>query len=790
AAGPVARFELTADATPELLQVPFPSDVYRKDGKVIEIPGFERVFKKNGNYLTHELAKMDGFGRNTHAFFYVDDASAPKDEDGNIGFAPLDPASLPRDEDTCRSAASSVFVIDLAEPDPDKARVACRATFHDDTQFLSMTRPVLAVGPARGIMLEEGHAYAAVLTSRVKDKSGRALRASDDFRAIAAGSRKDAAATLYSDALRKAAAVLAGALGSDKAEIVAIAPYTTNAMTRELFQMRETIEDLPTPKLAWDEATVAPMAPARFGRAPLPPGFTATLDDWLGVVDPAAKLPDGTDDPDDDLPVHAHDQIAAVGTAVFEAANFLISKPGGYPTLDHGTFARDASNAIVVAPDRPTQKIWVTFAVPTAAMPAGGYPTVIIQHGLSGSRQYLLDLANTMAKKGWIAVAIDSVTFGARAPDPRYQIDAATDWQSAPGAKYRGPDGISDIVGADRNGPSDFFGGLLNIGALRDQLREAAIDTTQLVKMLRGDPDLSPLATNGVTPKIDPARIAYLGDSLGAIEGTVAAAIEPNVKLWTLNVDGGSIILEAGNHGPGIGSLLGAAASIGFGINFDHLSESHPMINIVQTIIEPADPIGFAKYLVKSPGSVKGVPIAPRNILQIEVLYDELIGNEGSEALARAAGLGLAEPNAGSNAGTIDLKNLSANTGRVPLASIPPDASGAIHDTPLAGVTAVVVQASPAEHGSDLVRGLGKRQSKIPYAKWDTREPFTKLDPEDVFKVKDPYRELQATVVRFFEDGFADRVPSVIGFKAPVRDFDDDGATDDVDPDPSDPRVK
>jgi dienelactone hydrolase len=790
AAGPVARFALKEGSLPELLQVPFPSDVYRKDGKVVEVPGFDRVFKKNGNYLTHELAKMDGFGRSTHAFFYVDDAGEPKDEDGNVGFAAIDPASLPKTEDACKSQTSSVFLIDLAETDPVKARLGCRATFHDDTAFLSTTRPVLAVGPARGLVLEEGHAYAAVVTSRVKDKRARALRASEDFHAIATGSRKDAGVAVYADALRKVSGALGPALAADGSQIVAIAPYTTNAMTRELFQMRELIEDLPAPKLAWDAATVAPMGAVRFARAPLPVGFAATLDDWLGVVDASAKLPDGTDDPDDDLPVPAHDRIAAVGTAVFEAANFLVSKPGGYPTLDHATFAYDATGKVIVAPDRPTQKIWVTIAVPTAAMPAGGYPAVIIQHGLGGSRAYLLDLANTIAKKGWIAVAIDSVTFGARAADAIFQLDTHTDWERAPGATYVGPDGISDKLGADRTGASDFFGGLLNIGALRDQLREAAIDTAQLVKVLRADPDLSPLATNGTTPKIDASRIAYVGDSLGAIEGTVAAAIEPNVKLWTFNVDGGAIFLEAGNHGPTIGSLLAAGASVGFGIFFDHLSESHPMINVIQTIIEPADPIAFASYLVTAPGNVKGVPIAPRNILQIEVLFDEIVGNEGAEAFARAAGFGLAEPNVGSNSGISNLKELASNTGRVPLASIAADASGAIHDTPRAGVTAVVVQTGPAEHGSDLVRGLGRRQAKIPYALWDTKEPFTRLDADAVFKVREPYRELQSTMARFFEEGFAGQVPTVAGFKPPVRDFDDDGVTDDLDADPSNPGVK
>ena len=42
----------------------------------------------------------------------------------------------------------------------------------------------------------------------------------------------------------------------------------------------------------------------------------------------------------------------------------------------------------------------------------------------------------------------------------------------------------------------------------------------------------------------------------------------------------------------------------------------------------------------------------------------------------------------------------------------------------------------------------------------------------------------------FFEDAFAGRVPVVTGFKAPVRDADDDGAADELDADPNDPKKK
>jgi hypothetical protein len=779
---PVARFEPGTGAVPPFMDVPFPSDLYLANGRVVEIPGMDRVVPQHSDSFVRELAQLDGFSRTAHAFFYVDDPGS-RTEAGEIGVADVDRASLPRDEAACMADASSVFLVDLEASDPSKARLPCRAFFHDDRPFLAVSRPYVVVGPARGLLLEEKHRYAAVMTSRVKDTRGRAVRASAAF---------ERASGLTREARDKAAALLAGAL-ADGAKIVGIAPYTTNAMTRENLQARDLVEDLPVPVLAWDDAALAPMGAARFARregGALPAGFTASLDEWLGVVDPKNKLPSGADDPDYELPVRAHDQIAAVGTAVFEAHNFLQSKPGGYTTLGHATFARDASGRIAVAPDRPKTKIWVTFAIPRAPMPATGYPAVIIQHGLSSSRAYLMSMANVFAEKGWIALAIDSVTFGARAPDPKYQVDlVADDYAKAPGSTYRGPDGLADKVGASRNGPSDFFGALTNFGALRDQLRQAALDTAQLVRVLRSSPDLSPLKTGAEAPRIDPDRIAYVGDSLGAVEGAVAAAIEPNVRAWFLNVGGGNIIMEAGNHGAGIGSLIGAAATA-FGLFYEHLSESHLLINLVQTIIEPADPMAFAPMLSLRPAPLRGQPTKPRNVVLTEVLYDELLANEGGEALARAAGWGLAVPNVGSNAGTVDVRDASKNVHRVPLKDVVPDASGAIRDVPVRGATAVVVQVGPAEHGSNLVSAKGYRKSKIPYALWETSQPFSRLDGDAVFSIRNPYREVQATMTRFFGEAFEGKVPSVAGFKPPVRDFDDDGAMDDVDADPSNPNVK
>lgn len=781
--GPFVRFALPSDGSaPKLLDVPYPSDVYLDAAHVVTPPsGFDAFIPQNGEFISRELAALDGFSRIGFSFFSIDDPRAPRTDSGDVGWATVDPASLPTTEAECTADTSSVFLLDLAATDPKAARVPCRAAFHDDSAMGSTVRPLLAVGPARGIVLGEGARYVTVVTDRVRTTSHVKLRASSGF-----GAARTSVA-LYRNAYASVRTLLDGALAADGAQIVALAPFTTHTRVKEQFDTRAAMEAIPVPALKWDATSLAPMGAVRFAKPNgnvLPQGFTASLDDYFGVA--TQKLPDGTDDYDVQLPVRAHDHVAALGTAELDAINYLVDKPGGYDTAGDHTFARDAQGHVVPSPTRPTQKIWVTIAIPDAAMPPKGYPTVVVQHGLSSSREYVLQLMNVFCSQGWIVVGIDSITQGARASEAIYQVDVATDYQAAPGAKYKGPDGIADAVGGERNGPLDLFGNFKNLGAFRDQLREASLDTSQLLRVVRSRPDLSPLATGAGTPQIDPDRVAYFGESLGSVEGGVAAAIEPYVKLWTLSVAGGGVVLEAGNHGPGIATFLSAGALINFGLKHERLDQTNLVTNFIQEAIEPADPLLFAPNLVISPVAIAGQPAAPRSVLQLEALYDELVGNEGGEAFARAGGWGFATPNVGGNAGVRDLKNVSSRLDPVPLPNISPDAAGAIHDTPHAGITAAIVQFGPGAHGSDIVSSKGTHNFAIPYARYDTTVPFTRLDA--TFDVRNPYRELSQTVTDFFRSGFSG-VPNIVVHKTPVRDFDDDGVTDDVDPDPSNPKV-
>ncbi|MDB4937165.1 MAG: Lipase-like protein [Labilithrix sp.] len=762
------RFRLGNEALPGFLDVPFPSDAYMKDGHFVSsFPGLDRTFASNSDVLATQLGLTSGWSRIAPVLFAVEDGALPAGDNGEPPGAGIDRTSLPEDEDACKADGSSVFLVDLEATDPAAARVPCRASVLDERERDS-GRTLVAIGPARGFVLAEGHRYAAVMTSRVKSESGVGLAATADFMTTAV-KKEGALGAIYGAAYDTVMTSIGGALATDGARIVALAPYTTQKVTHELFAIRDALEAAPAPALSWDAAKIMPMTNAKFAAkvaGAVPAGFTASLDDWLGVVAKAAKLPDGTDDPDDSLPVRAHDELAAVGTAVFDAPSYLRVRDRKYEDLEHATFARDASGTPIPAPEAPTAKIWVTFAVPTAPMPPAGYPVVIVQHGLQGSRDYLLSLANRIASKGWMAVAIDSVTFGARSVDPKYRVDGTSEYANAPGATYKGGDGINDVVNGARGSSLELFGNLKNLLALRDQLRQAEIDTVSLVKVLRSNPDLAPLTTGAAAPKIDPDRIAYVGDSLGAIEGAVAAAIEPRVKAWTLNVGGGGVISEAAAHGPVINANLALAGTVNFGFGGTSYIESHPVVVVAQTLIEAGDPIAYADRLVMKPAPLASAPTTARNILQISVVFDELVANESNEALARAAGYALASPNVGLNSGVADLVTHAPYRGGGIKLPILPEAADGYHDVPVAGSTAILVQASPAQHGEDLVRAKCNRTYRIPFNTPDGKLDNTRQDPSPITC---PYRQLQDTMVRFFGDAFEGRVPVVAGFATPTR---------------------
>jgi hypothetical protein len=717
-----ARFELPSSGKPAFLGVPFPSDLHvDADGSIaLGVEALARLVprERGAAYIAEAFAKTKGYGVYGGALFEL------------TGGVP-DPASLPQGKrGDCTSKDSAVLFVDLDAG----ALLECRAAWNDDQAVSRRTEttPVLVVQTARGVVVPERHKVAVLLTSSVRTAQGLPLTASAQFASIRDGTRADASARLYGDAIDAAVAKA----GIDRSRLVAASVYTTGPVTDELREARELARAAPLPTLKWGKDDVAPVSPARFTSvSPLPDGWSASLDDYCGAPH---KLASGDDDPDwgGENPGIAHDALGSFGVAAFDAPNFLIDA-GGYGDPAHGTFFHPGGK-LAINPSKPTNKVWVSIFLPKGPMPAAGWPVMVFQHGLAGQRGDAFQLANSIAKRGWATVSIEAYLQGTRGLDATARGDARHDY-ARPTARYAGPDGFVDRNGEGANtAPTDLFGNLFRLASLRDQFRQTVVDHTTLLRLLRSSPTLEGLKLDEL-PRLDGSKVAYFGDSLGGILGSLLAGIEPDHAAYVLNVPAGALLSELAANSPQVYSLLNGSAALNFGFQNAQMPPWHPLVQMMQHVIDGGDPIAVASTST-APRPIAGVTPKGRNLVLFEAIGDEIVSNEGTEALARAMGLSVVTPH-----GPL-------------LATLPEATTG----------NALLVQLYPAQHGLDFYGKKGQRlySTARPVFGDSNVDPFPKLDAPKTFE--NPYLEAQKAAFDFVSEAFDGKVPKLVWTKAPA----------------------
>src|SRR5262249_48947462 len=106
-----------------------------------------------------------------------------------------------------------------------------------------------------------------------------------------------------------------------------------------------------------------------------------------------------------------------------------------------------------------------------------------------------------------------------------------------------------------------------------------------------------------------------------------------------------------------------------------------PLIGLMQAVLDGGDPLTYAPHVMADRFTISGAPLAPRSIVLLDVVGDQVLSTQGTIALARALGLDVLSP------------SLAIPEG---LASIASPAAGNRD-----GQTAVLVQYSPATHGAN-----------------------------------------------------------------------------------------
>ncbi|MBK9000515.1 MAG: hypothetical protein IPM35_32750 [Myxococcales bacterium] len=488
-------------------------------------------------------------------------------------FLSLDGALDPEVEsDFAESIAGDarVFLMDVDDSSPDRGRrLPVRVHFAEDAGPFAAPN-LLSLVPLQGIPLRANTRYAAVVTREVRDTSGARLGVPTSLQRILRDELPDGMSEAAFDEHRAAVSAL-DALGVPKAELAGLAAFTTDDPTRDLGAVREAMLAAPPPSVA------------AFAAKEVFPDFC--------VFESTLEMP-----------------VFQAGAPPFkeEGGEWQLS-PDGTPLLQ----------------GKETARIVVTL--PRRAMPAAGFPVVIMSRTGGGGDRPLVD-RGVRATPGGAAIAPGT--------GPALQF-ARAGWA---GVSVDGPHGgLRNVTGGDEQ---FLMFNVTNPAALRDNVRqsaaEIALQAHVLAKLAIDAASCPDLVTSGGPAKLDANALALMGHSMGATIAPLVLATEPMFRAGILSGAGGSWIenvLYKQKPVPvkGFAELL-------LGVAGKHsLSESDPALSLFQWAAEPADPPVYGRAVVHEPAAG-----APRHVLLLQGIVDHYIMPSIANATSLSLGLDLA----------------------------------------------------------------------------------------------------------------------------------------------------
>ena len=263
--------------------------------------------------------------------------------------------------------------------------------------------------------------------------------------------------------------------------------------------------------------------------------------------------------------------------------------------------------------------------------PAGGWPVVVFQHGVTNDRTFALPVADAYANACFIVVSMDLPLHGiTNTASPLYCTPAKPQCLGATERTFNidiqnnttgaaGKDGVIDPSGGV-NGLTYF--NLSSPMTWRDNMRQSEVDLGNLTKSVPGLAIASPTGTTPVG--VDPTQIHFLAHSIGAMVGGVHVHFSNDTRTAALANPGGPLTLiaqEPGYFGDIAKKLIGASATPG--------SWAYNLVfRDLQAALDAADPYNHIKNAAQM-----------HPLLLFEVQNDQTIPNSSTNALISAAGL-------------------------------------------------------------------------------------------------------------------------------------------------------
>jgi hypothetical protein len=188
---------------------------------------------------------------------------------------------------------------------------------------------------------------------------------------------------------------------------------------------------------------------------------------------------------------------------------------------------------------------------------------------------------------------------------------------------------------------------IFNGGALRDNIRESAVELVLLAHILEGlsfDPTDCPGLTSppagSKTPHVmfDMKNAALMGHSMGATIAPLVLAYEPIYRAAVLSGAGASWMENILYKEQPLDVLPAVDLLLGYPNLHRTLSIGDPALTLIQWAIEPADPLVYTSRIIREPAAGE----SPRHVLMEQGIVDHYILPPIANATSVSLGLDLA----------------------------------------------------------------------------------------------------------------------------------------------------
>lgn len=445
---------------------------------------------------------------------------------------------------------------------------------------------LLAVAPAWGFPMSGGEAWAVVVLRELRGADGNLLTAPAGLTRLRGGAPTGDPALDDLVPLYDPLWVALAALGIDAERVAAATVFTPQDPVGDMYHIRQYLLEQPAPAL--DDLVYIPEEPQLEAKQEEEAFYEDRYGDKFSLRAPIR-------------PYHLFE-------GHYQGLNFQAGEPPF--TEEGGQIEFDAEGDPIV---QYRENLRFALAVPKGDPPPGGWPLIFFAHGTGGDYKNFIyssgySQIDTLVSRGMAVMGIDEPLHGPRAP-------AGTD------------EDLSSF---------NFF----NPDAARSNFRQAAIDVFQEVQFARNHLAISAaLSPTGQAITFNPERMAFMGHSHGGLSGSLLLPFESDLRGVMLSGAGGGLSL----------TILYRKDYVDFEELFrtllymeddEVLNTSHPVMGLVQTLVDITDPINYAPLFVHRPWPGEN----PRNYLQSEGFWDAATPPITTEVMVVAAGIPILAP--------------------------------------------------------------------------------------------------------------------------------------------------